>query len=488
MKTGLVAIGGTTLVLALAVSGRVMTSLEAQSAAVPTFNKDVAPIVFNSCVRCHRPNQVAPMSLMSYKEVRPWARAIKTKVVKGDMPPWFADPRFGEFHNDPRLSADQIRTIAAWADAGAPEGDTPLAAQPPKANDGWTHPSGRDPDLVIEMAHAFNGPAEGQLPWFTIYQDIPEDLKGKEYFVEAVQILPGVIPAMHHTGFNVNPLPPGMKVGTGEAWPGGMVIPGALVAAKTGTLANVADVEGGAEDKSYRYCCYVPGGSFRQYLGGGAQRLYFPKNGAIGWGVHYTMIGKPFADKSKIGFWFQKNMTHEIVIGYGDARNQIAVGREYVEGDGISPKAVPGTMNNRFGTPPIPPNAADWPLTAITAYPNDATLYTVWPHMHVRGHEMTYVLTYPDGREQILLSNLKFDYNWQLFYVLKEPLKIPAGSTIKTVGSFDNSSRNKHNPQPNKEVYWSEQAWDEMYNGYRDMSFDTPNQSDVKKRTATSSR
>ena len=89
-------------------AGVSLTQLEAQVATSPTFNKDIAPIVFNNCVSCHRPNQIAPMSLMSYQEVRPWARAIKNKVSKREMPPWFADPRFGEFSNDPRLTDEQI--------------------------------------------------------------------------------------------------------------------------------------------------------------------------------------------------------------------------------------------------------------------------------------------------------------------------------------------------------------------------------------------
>ena len=467
-------VGVMAVVLAVSVGGGIIP-LGAQSPRTPTFNKDVAPIIFNGCVRCHRPNQVAPMSLMSYQEVRPWARAIKNKVLQREMPPWFADPRFGEFSNDPTLSAEQIRTITAWVDAGAPEGETPLTVEPPAANDGWTHPSGRDPDLVIEMAHAFNGPAEGQLPWFKIYQEIPEELQGKEYFVEAIQMLPGVLPAVHHMSFGISSLPPHMKVGTGPAWPGGMVIPGALLTIK-GELAGEGDAESEQVTdirSEFSYCCFVPGGSLRQYPDGAGQHLSFPGRGVISWSAHYTMIGEPFADKTKIGFWFQKNMSHEIEIGYGDDRNQIAAGREYVEGDGVHPPRMPGSMFNRYGTPRIPPNTANWPLTAIAPYPIGGTIYTVWPHMHVRGHEMTYVLTYPDGRERILMSNTNFDYNWQLFYELKEPVKVPAGSTIKTVGSFDNSAFNRFNPDPSKEVYWSEQAWDEMYNGYRDMSFDT---------------
>src|SRR5881296_2048225 len=110
-------------ILAIAITAS--TSAQTATGATPTFNKDVAAIVFNNCVTCHRPNQIAPMSLMSYKEVRPWARAIKEKVIKGEMPPWRADGRFGTFRNDRRLSPEQIKTIVAWVDGGAPEGDTP---------------------------------------------------------------------------------------------------------------------------------------------------------------------------------------------------------------------------------------------------------------------------------------------------------------------------------------------------------------------------
>ena len=210
MKFRLFGLGAMLSIMAVAAGVR-MTAAPADT--IPTFNKDVAPIVFDNCVSCHRPNQIAPMSLMSYQEVRPWARAIKNKVVKREMPPWFADPRFGEFRNDPRLTDEQIKTIATWADAGAPQGETPLVAELPTLNDGWTHPSGRDPDLVIEMADVYNGPAEGEVPWFNIYQELPEELKKEEHFIEAIQLLPGVIPAMHHMQWDVRPLPPAPKLG-----------------------------------------------------------------------------------------------------------------------------------------------------------------------------------------------------------------------------------------------------------------------------------
>src|SRR5436853_7081441 len=116
-------------VLAIAMVGGMRLTAEPATGTTPTFNKDVAAILFNNCVTCHRPNQIAPMTLMSYKDARPWARAIKAKVSGGQMPPWYADPRYGTFRNDRRLTSDQVKTIVAWVDAGAPEGDTPLTAK-----------------------------------------------------------------------------------------------------------------------------------------------------------------------------------------------------------------------------------------------------------------------------------------------------------------------------------------------------------------------
>src|SRR5215510_11557746 len=135
MKSASLIVSAAVLTIVMAAS----VSMAAQSAAgtAPTFNKDVAAVVFNNCVICHRPNQIAPMTLTSYKEVRPWARAIKEKVLKGEMPPWRADGRFGTFRNDRRLTPEQIKTIVDWVDGGALEGDTPLTAEVPVFKDGW---------------------------------------------------------------------------------------------------------------------------------------------------------------------------------------------------------------------------------------------------------------------------------------------------------------------------------------------------------------
>jgi hypothetical protein len=183
------------------------------------------------------------------------------------------------------------------------------------------------------------------------------------------------------------------------------------------------------------------------------------------------MIGKPFADKTRVGMWFAKDRNFEVFGNAGTARSQIVQGEELVDSK-ATPLKNAGANTTGPAVPVIPAFAKNWAITAITAYPDDVTLYTVWPHMHLRGKEMHYVLTYPDGREQVILSVPNYDFNWQLFYVLKSPIKVPAGSTIKTIGSYDNSPSNKWAAQPQKEVYWSEQSWDEMYNGFRDYSID----------------
>jgi hypothetical protein len=165
-------------------------------------------------------------------------------------------------------------------------------------------------------------------------------------------------------------------------------------------------------------------------------------------------------------------MTHEIVELSTGRQTHIVQGKQLID-DEFTPVRTNGVGNTGFpAIPVIPPQTKNWAITAIRAFQDDVTLYTLWPHMHTRGKEMTYVLTYPDGREEVLLSVPNYDFNWQIFYELKEPLKIPAGSTIKTVGSYDNSAANRWNSAPQKEVYWSEQSWDEMYVGFLDVSVD----------------
>jgi hypothetical protein len=154
-------------------------------AAAPTFNKDVLPILQANCQQCHRPGEIAPMSLLTYTDARPWAKAIKAAVVSQKMPPWFADPNVGHFANDRRLSEAQIKTLASWVDAGSPEGDAKDRPAPRIFQEGWN----LKPDMVIEMPKAFELPATGTIDYQYVlvkgeYQGRPLGQSGRDASVE----------------------------------------------------------------------------------------------------------------------------------------------------------------------------------------------------------------------------------------------------------------------------------------------------------------
>ncbi len=173
-----------------------LTPAPARAAAeTPTYNQDVGPILLSNCASCHRPNQIAPMPLLSYKDARPWARAIKAKVEAREMPPWFADPRFGEFSNDTSLSTDEIATISAWVDAGAPEGDGPAPVPPRFSEAGWSHPSGLDLDYIYEAPFEWQIDADGESPNFDLVTPLPLD---HEMWVSATEVRPGNLAVTHH--------------------------------------------------------------------------------------------------------------------------------------------------------------------------------------------------------------------------------------------------------------------------------------------------
>jgi hypothetical protein len=201
--------------------------------------------------------------------------------------------------------------------------------------------------------------------------------------------------------------------------------------------------------------------------------------------VHYTPTSRVEHDRERAGLWLQKvPPTHEMLtLRVGDFH--IVNGHEVVLPAGV--KTTPGhaaivsvsgtcdgmpCVTDRAMIPVIPPRADNWKITAMTPFQDDVTLYLAYPHGHLRLKDMTYVVTYPDGREETILSVPKFDFNWQLVYQWSQPIRLPAGSTIKVTGHYDNSARNRWNPAPQKEVYWSEQIWDEMFNGFIDLSID----------------
>ena len=443
----------------------------APAPSVPTFAKDVAPIVFNNCASCHRAGEVAPMTLTSYDDVRPWAKVIKNKVVSREMPPWGADPAHSlKMRNDRSLTQAQIDTIVAWVDGGAPKGSDADLPPMPKFAEGWTF--GREPDAILEMPVTFSIPAEGELGVQMFYSKVPWS---EDRFAETLEIRPGNRAVVHHLGVFVVDLPEGATIVDGR-----LVMPGGKASTDRG-----AGAAGRADDTALpganKLLSWVPGRGVDSHRADIGKRI--PAGKYINWQVHYNPIGQPAEDRTRLGIWFNKAaVTHELLIRQaGDAlattRGGLSLYR--AEGKEVEYTADEGSTRRRSKTPNIPPYAEDWSLTGITPVTEDITLYAMSPHMHLRGKSLRWVIVYPDGREQTILDVPKFDFNWQIEYELAEPLRIPAGSKILGIGKYDNSPKNKWNPAPNLEVYWSEQSWDEMYQPFTLYSVDSQVLSDL---------
>jgi hypothetical protein len=435
-------------------------SVSAQTSR-PSFGKDIAPILYAKCAMCHRPGEVAPMSLMSYEEVRPWARAIKTKVASRTMPPWYADGEHGKWENDRRLSQAEIDKIVAWVDAGAPRGSEAIPA-PPQFAQGWNHPSGKQPDLIIE-APAMEIKAEGENPWQYAYVKLP--FVADDVFIGAMQIVPGNRKMVHHVLVTSATLPPDTvldSLGRVQAQPGESAAPGGRGAAAPTPRAGAA------------------GGATTPRIGGGLSVTWEPgvdiavvrppgvaerlSGTHLSFNLHYQSSGQAATDKTRVGLWLQKGpITHVIGGGGGgfggDAfivNGQELLGRYSAQ---ITQDILPAGTKT---VPNIRANEENYRLTTILPIRQEVSVYTIQPHMHLRGKSMKYTAVYPDGQEEVLLSVPHYDFNWQIIYALAKPVTLPAGTTVRVEAVWDNSVKNKYNPRPDQEVFWGEQSWDEM--------------------------
>ena len=441
---------GFAIVAAAMLSGQAL-----QAADAPTYSKDVAPILNRSCVSCHRPGEIAPMSLLSYETVRPWSKALKRKVVSREMPPWFAEKEHSvKFRNDMSLSEAEIDIIARWVDAGAPKGNDADLPPAPKYVDGWSHPKGIEPDYIIPMPVAYQIPAEGEVPNISFYVKSPFS---EDKFFEAAEMRPGNRAVVHHAGAYARTLPAGTQFDAAGRIVRQANAAGGRARSEQQAVEEDRDITFGVA----RLVSFSPGRGFEYYRVGAGKKLATDKY--IDIGMHYQPIGKPQTDQTRLGLWFQRvPMTHEVVqIGIYDS--QIVEGAELVAtGDSMRKPAIPN----------IPPYAGNWSITGIWPVKEDATLLSIEPHMHFRGKDVEYKLIYPDGREQPLMKQSKFEHGWQINHELAEPLKMPAGSKVVAYGHYDNSLNNRFNPAPHQEVFWSEQSWDEMYHPYIEITYD----------------
>ncbi len=396
-----------------------------------TFNKDVLPVLQARCQGCHRPGEAAPMPLLTYTQARPWAKAIRAAVIQKKMPPWFAEAGHPELANDSRLSAHELAILTTWADTGAPEGDPKDAPKPLEFAEGWN--IGK-PDLVIPMAKSFTAPASGSIPYQYIL--MPSGLT-EDRWVEGAEIRPGNRAIVHHViAFALDPKKSPLARGKLNDFLDAEAIAKAL-ARKPGA-PEPKQFSSGTDSETLGF--YVPG-YVPKVLEPGQARL-MKAGSVILFQIHYTTAGKVASDTTSVGIRFARQQPQERV------------------------KTV-NVQNFAFS---IPPNVDNYPIEARARLTRDVTLLSLLPHMHLRGKSFEYRATYPSGESEVLLRVPHWDFNWQLNYLLRTPRLLPKGTVIEVVGMFDNSHNNPFNPDPNAEVVYGEQTWNEMLGGLMDFA------------------
>ena len=391
--------------------------LEAQSTpAAPVFSKDIAPILFQHCASCHRAGQIAPMSLLSYEEVRPWAASIREMVATGAMPPWHSAAPRGQFSNDRRLSDGEKELIMRWTAAGAPKGDVKDLPAVPAFTEGWE--IGK-PDAVITMPKPYLVPASGVIAYqnFTVPTNFTEDK-----WIQAIEVRPGARSVVHHILVFVSGGRPK------EAYT-------QTVPARARRLQDAPN-EQSSRMADTLFATTAPGTNAMVFQPGTAMRI--PAGARIRFQVHYTSNGKETSDQSSVGLIFAKRPPE----------------KEMHTSAFFNPQLV------------LPAGAGDVAVPSAIQFDADVHLTALFPHTHLRGKSWEYKIVYPDGHAETVLPVPHYDFNWQTYYIFTTPLAVPKGSKLEAVAHYDNSANNASNPDPTKEVHWGEQTWDEMqYSG-----------------------
>ena len=406
----LISIGGPAAALA---QTRAATGSPSAASGAPTFARDVAPILYERCVTCHRPGEVAPMSLITYADVRPWARAIGQKISSGAMPPWFADAPRDRFSNDRRLSAKEIDTVTRWIAAGAPQGSPADMPTLPVFAQGWQ--MGK-PDYIFEMPVEYEIPVSGTVEYQNFETQVPFT---ETVWVQAVEARAGDPEHVHHlTAQVIEPEDAPRRTN--------VVLTGAA------TAEQRAATEAARKRQGVPFVTQARGEGPHHFPLGTAKRIL--PGSTIRWSLHYTTNGRPGKDRSHIGIIFAKQPPE----------------REMMHAFISNPTFV------------IPPGESSHRVEASATFADDIVLYSMHPHMHFRGKSQRATLTYPDGRTEVILNVPKYDSGWQIEYELREPLRIPKGSKLDVTSYFDNSTGNRWNPDPSAEVRWGDQTWEEM--------------------------
>jgi mono/diheme cytochrome c family protein len=383
--------------------------LAAPAPSAPTFNRDVAPIIFKSCSGCHRPGEVAPFSLLSYKDTVRKAETIAKVVRRQVMPPWKAEPQVHAFLDERRLSEAEIDTIVRWVDGGQLEGDAKDLPPLPKFADGWQL---GEPDLVLTFPEDVTIPADGRDVFRCIV--IPTGVL-KDKTVAAVEFRPGNRLVVHHALFFLDTSGKARKLDEADPEPGYRSF-GGVGFTPSGALGG-----------------WAPGATPR-FLPEGVGRMLKAKSDLVVQ-MHYHPSGKVEKDRSTLGVYFTKTPAEKIIAGIPLGNRQIRI--------------EPGEKRHL--------------ITNVVTLPVGVTVIGLTPHMHWIGKEMTVTAVLPDGRREQMINIKDWDFNWQDQYLYKTPVHLPSGTKLELHAYYDNSAENPKNPQnPPKLVTFGEQTSNEM--------------------------
>lgn len=364
------------------------------------------------------------MPLVTYEQSKSQARLIAQDVRSKRMPPWFADPCCGHFCDDPSLTEQQIGTLIAWADANAPAGDPHDASPPPRFAEGWNIPQ---PDLVLKMPQPVALPAEGDVDY--TYEIVPTNFS-EDKWIQMSEVRPSSRAHVHHAVVYIRP--PDSK------WLRSAPLNSRFTAT---TLADPVLRHQAHETDSDMLLVYAPGSSPDRWPDDLAK--FIPAHSDLVFQMHYTTNGQAAEDQTSIGLVFAKRPPKQRVITLQLANDHDPI--------------------------PIPPNTDNYRVEVHGILPNDATLLSFFPHMHLRGKRFEYRLVNPDHTRETLLR-VNYDFYWQLSYRLAQPRLIKAGTELEAIAWYDNSSHNPHNPDPDSSVTWGDQTYNEMMVGFFDVA------------------
>ncbi len=390
----------------------------------PSFYRDVLPILQQHCQVCHRRGEIAPMPFTTYRETKPWARAMSQAVRSKKMPPWFADPCCGHFSNDLSLTAAEIDLIARWATTDAPAGNPQDAPPPVKWAEGWTIPQ---PDVIVKMPKPVAIPAQGDVEY--TYEIVPTGFD-RDQWVQMSEVRPSSRQHVHHAVVYIRP--------PGSDWLRGAPLGTPFTASSLGDehLRHQAH-----ETHSDMLLVYAPGSSPDRWPDGMAK--FVPAHSDLVFQMHYTTNGHAASDQSSIGLVLAKKPPSQRVLTL-----QLANDHDKI---------------------PIPAGADNYRVEVHGTLPNDCTLLSFFPHMHLRGKRFEYNIVRPDKTRETLLR-VNYDFYWQLSYRLAEPRALKAGTELEAVAWYDNSRHNLHNPDPDSPVTWGDQTYNEMMVGFLDVA------------------